>query len=900
MAAGKLASPMKVCLEGSALLAGGTPVLEQVAAEASARQDDSGAGAVLGFTAPGGVSTACVDFLLGKLNASRFLALGRTSLWWCTPAWGSSAEQVPQETQFLLLELAGHGGYVLMLPLIDGGAFRATLRAGCTDGKLCLRIESGTADVVADSWRSALLVAAGSEPYELVNRAVAAAARLSGTSKPRDEKHVPAIADLFGWCTWDAFYSRVSAAGVEAGLQSLVAGGAPPRFLIIDDGWQRTDVDPQYREAAAAGSLHSASAQGAGSAAQEVEEAAAAMLSGPDNHMDANLQAVHRIQREDAEKEQAQQGGIAESTLQAAQQPGDDGAASRGFLELLASWAGGARRSVGSVVASLQAAFFNYCRQVLEATPSTHWRMRVLSALATSRLVRPALLSFYASASDHTRRLVSVRANAKFGSPSAGPEHALSSAGGDLASVVTALKARHGLQYVYAWHAMAGFWGGLGLEDPEMAKYKPELVLPSPTPGMLAVDPAVAWVQPVLSGVGLPADPRMLHEDMHSYLAGCGVDGVKVDVQSTVGLLGSGAGRGGGPALAAAYHSSLEASARRHFPGNHLINCMCHSTEDLYRMEETNLARASDDFYPTRPESHLAHIANCSYNSLFFGALVIPDWDMFHSLHDKALLHATARAVSGGPVYVSDRPGRHDFELLRRLVLPDGSVLRCRLPGRPTTDCLFADVSRDGVTALKVWSGNAVTAVVACFNIQGAAYERALRRFNMHDALPPALTAFVRPSDVPVLAGAAELFAAYLDSTKELRLVGAADCVEVRLAGGGGSDIVTLSPVTEAGGVLFAPMGLTNMLNSGGALLSCSVSGGHSDDGYDVQPARVALTLRGAGTVLCYCSHAPSGVAVGGQQVPFSYDGERAALTFELISAKGLPAGGTSKCAVQF
>lgn len=81
---------------------------------------------------------------------------------------------------------------------------------------------------------------------------------------------------------------------------------------------------------------------------------------------------------------------------------------------------------------------------------------------------------------------------------------------------------------------------------------------------------------------------------------------------------------------------------------------------------------------------------------------------------------------------------------------------------------------------------------------------------------------------------------------------------------------------------------------------SCSVSGGHSDDGYDVQPARVALTLRGAGTVLCYCSHAPSGVAVGGQQVPFSYDGERAALTFKLISAKGLPAGGTSECAVQF
>jgi raffinose synthase len=61
-----------------------------------------------------------------------------------------------------------------------------------------------------------------------------------------------------------------------------------------------------------------------------------------------------------------------------------------------------------------------------------------------------------------------------------------------------------------------------------------------------------------------------------------------------------------------------------------------------------------------------------------------------------------ARAVSGGAVYVSDKPGQHDFTLLRRLVLPDGAVLRALLPGRPTRDCLFADVLRDRQTLLKV------------------------------------------------------------------------------------------------------------------------------------------------------------------------------------------------------
>ena len=65
-------------------------------------------------------------------------------------------------------------------------------------------------------------------------------------------------------------------------------------------------------------------------------------------------------------------------------------------------------------------------------------------------------------------------------------------------------------------------------------------------------------------------------------------------------------------------------------------------------------------------------------------------------------MHATARAVSGSSVYVSDFPGIHDIDLLRRLVLPDGRVLRALLPGRPTRDSLFCDVLRDNHSLLKV------------------------------------------------------------------------------------------------------------------------------------------------------------------------------------------------------
>ncbi len=81
-----------------------------------------------------------------------------------------------------------------------------------------------------------------------------------------------------------------------------------------------------------------------------------------------------------------------------------------------------------------------------------------------------------------------------------------------------------------------------------------------------------------------------------------------------------------------------------------------------------------------------------------------PDWDMFHSKHPAALLHATARVVSGSGIYVSDKPGAHDLDLLRRLVLPNGSVLRPQLPGRPTKDIIFADVLKDNKTLLKVYT----------------------------------------------------------------------------------------------------------------------------------------------------------------------------------------------------
>ena len=77
--------------------------------------------------------------------------------------------------------------------------------------------------------------------------------------------------------------------------------------------------------------------------------------------------------------------------------------------------------------------------------------------------------------------------------------------------------------------------------------------------------------------------------------AGSRVDGVKVDVQGTVGLMGS--KLGGGPNMTLKYHQSLESSVQQSFPGNHCINCMCHSTENLYRYAAAAQGRHAQLFH---------------------------------------------------------------------------------------------------------------------------------------------------------------------------------------------------------------------------------------------------------------------------------------------------------------
>ncbi|KAJ1378944.1 Glycosyl hydrolases 36 [Sesbania bispinosa] len=671
---------------------------------------------------------------LGRLRDVRFMACFRFKLWWMAQKMGENGRDIPLETQFLLVETKDGSHlesdqivYTLFLPLIEG-SFRACLQGNPENDTLELCLESGDAETKASSFSHALFISAGTDPFATIHDAFTAVRNHLNTFRLRHEKKLPGIVDYFGWCTWDAFYQEVTQEGVEAGLQSLAAGGTPPKFVIIDDGWQSVAGDPQ-------------------------------------ENSDSN---------------------------------------------------------------SLQ-------------------------------------------------RLTGIKENAKFQNKE-DPELGIK-------SIVDIAKKKHGLKYVYVWHAITGYWGGVRPGVKEMEEYGSVMKYPNVSKGVEENEPTWKTDALAVQGLGLvnPKKVYSFYDQLHKYLAWAGIDGVKVDVQCILETLG--AGLGGRVELTRQYHQALDASIARNFPDNGCIACMSHNTDALYCSKQTAVVRASDDFYPRDPVSHTIHIASVAYNSIFLGEFMQPDWDMFHSLHPAAEYHASARAISGGPIYVSDKPGNHDFDLLRKMVLPDGSVLRARLPGRPTADCLFTDPARDGVSLLKIWNMNSYGGVLGVYNCQGAAWSATERKNAFHHTDSAAITGYVRGRDVHHISEAA---AGDLDWNGECALYGHRSGQVVVLPHNVSlpvtlkvleHEVFAVVPVKAlAPGYRFAPFGLVNMFNASGALEAVVYEVNEEDGLVGI----VRLEIKGCGKFGAYSSTRPTRCLLGTHVVDFGYDNDSGFLSFNI------------------
>ncbi|KAL0904717.1 hypothetical protein M5K25_026858 [Dendrobium thyrsiflorum] len=343
-------------------------------------------------------------------------------------------------------------------------------------------------------------------------------------------------------------------------------------------------------------------------------------------------------------------------------------------------------------------------------------------------------------------RLVDIRENSKFRSDNPTSE----GTSNGLKDFITSIKETFGVKYVYVWHALMGYWGGVHPNAPETRKYNSKLLYPEQSPGNLANSRDLAMDCMEKYGVAM-IDPNRVDEfydDLHAYLVSQNIDGVKVDVQNILETLGT--GYGGRVSLTYRFQEALEKSISKNFPDNSIICSMGLSTDSIYSSKVSAVTRASDDYMPRNLTSQTVHVASVAFNSIFLGEVLVPDWDMFYSVHYAAEFHAKARALGGCGIYVSDKINEHDFDLLKKLVLPDGSILRAKYPGRPTRDCLFSDPITDGKSLLKVWNLNKFTGFLGAFNCQGAGTWPGLSS-NQSNSSPEFITGEVSPNDIEYL-----------------------------------------------------------------------------------------------------------------------------------------------------
>ncbi|KAI4389123.1 hypothetical protein MLD38_001382 [Melastoma candidum] len=731
-----------ITLESSSFLANGHVFLSEVPPNVTAAASPYHQGKSLSGRNPGcfvGFDSLRPDsrhvVSMGKLRDIRFMSIFRFKVWWTTHWVGSRGHDLENETQLVLLEKSPGSDrpYVLILPMVEG-PFRSSIQPG-EDDSVDVCIESGSTKVTASSFRAAVYLHTGDDPFALVRKAIAVARVHLGTFKLLDEKVPPGIVDKFGWCTWDAFYLTVRPEGIREGVKGLVDGGCPPGLVLIDDGWQSIghDQDPHNKE--------------------------------------------------------------------------------------------GMNQTVAG-----------------EQMPC---------------------------------RLLKFEENYKFRdySPKTKAGQGKKGLGGFVSDLKDEFKC---VEYVYVWHALCGYWGGIrprvpGL--PESSMVKPEL-----SPGLERTMEDLAVDKIVNNGVGVvpPETVSEMYEGLHGHLESVGIDGVKVDVIHILEMLCE--EYGGRVEMAKAYYKALTESVRKHFKGNGVIASMEHCNDFMFLgTEAICLGRVGDDFWCTDPSGDPngtfwlqgCHMVHCAYNSLWMGNFIHPDWDMFQSTHPCAEFHAASRAISGGPIYVSDSVGKHNFELLKRLVLPDGSILRCEYYALPTRDCLFVDPLHDGKTMLKIWNLNKYNGVIGAFNCQGGGWCRESRRNKCASEFSHRVTCKTSPMDIewrsgmtPISIDGAETFAVYKLKSKELLLLGASTELEISLDPFN-FELAIVTPIKKLAGasVEFAPIGLTNMLNAGGALRELE----HGE-----RLARVRV--RGEGEMKVYASKRPKGVKIDGEEAKFEYE----------------------------
>ena len=321
-----------------------------------------------------------------------------------------------------------------------------------------------------------------------------------------------------------------------------------------------------------------------------------------------------------------------------------------------------------------------------------------------------------------------------------------------LKSLTSKLKSQYGLKYVGIWHAYNGYWNGINPNSKLGERYKSELFNWTQKEGVEVASKAVyySFIKPQSDSL------KAFYDQWHKYFLREGFDFIKVDNQLVTERMSLDTYPIG--LIAEKMHQALYASVFKNFNGA-IINCMDMTNDAFYNFGKSAVARTVEDYFPERDGGvgyklekggPAAHVLMALYNSLYFSQMVYPDFDMFESDNTYGAFHAAARAISGGPVYITDTPGKQKFDVLWPLIDARGRIIRADQPALLTEDCLF---QLQDNKPLKAFSFAGKSGLMAVFNAADA----------------DQVEGTISPSQIPGLKG--ESFAVYEFYSNELSVL---------------------------------------------------------------------------------------------------------------------------------
>ncbi len=231
------------------------------------------------------------------------------------------------------------------------------------------------------------------------------------------------------------------------------------------------------------------------------------------------------------------------------------------------------------------------------------------------------------------------------------------------------------------WHCFTGLWNGIH-KDNDFGKGLNDTLLPSNNKRRSSSSNAVITGQ-------TEGGADLFYDAYITSVKDYGFDFVKMDNQSA--YINFVQGQQNAVTMNMWAQQALEGACKKHMNG--LLNCMAHSTANVFNTRYSAVNRCSIDYKVGSDAKAKSALMQAFGNSLWLGQTVWTDHDMFHS-SDKycGQMMAIAKALSGGPVYLSDAPEDFRKEFISPLIYEDGELLRPLAPGVPLPESLFFNV----------------------------------------------------------------------------------------------------------------------------------------------------------------------------------------------------------------